>query len=303
MGEVGDASAFRDWGALALVRDTTVSKLSPRTLHYAFLGFPIDAPSWQFYHPCSHRVLSSQDVTFHESVCFYRLQKHESHPVPLAPLFLVPVPPQVDPLSTQGPAPSGVSQVDPPPLVEPLVISSDTSGIAEGGDPAADDTATTHCFPRLETPPDFPHRPSSPPLQLVAVDTGAAGGGDTGSEDAVGAGPGGAEIGGAESGVEGSGGADSGDADSGGAASPSGGGALGAPSPGLGVGQHQPPSRLETPSPQQLRGVAVGAPSAGPGAGAWSFTAPRAAGAGGTGGAGAAGAGGAAAAGAGGAGG
>ncbi|CAI7909979.1 unnamed protein product, partial [Closterium sp. NIES-54] len=77
-GEVGDASAFRVWGALSLVRDTT------------------------------------------------------------------------------GLAPLGLSQVDPPPLVEPLVISSDTSGPAEGGDPTADDTATTRRSPRLETPPGFP---------------------------------------------------------------------------------------------------------------------------------------------------
>ncbi|CAI7907505.1 unnamed protein product [Closterium sp. NIES-54] len=44
------------------------------------------------------------------------------------------------PLPPQGPAPSGVSQVDPPPLVEPLEVSSDTSGPTEVGDPAADNT-------------------------------------------------------------------------------------------------------------------------------------------------------------------
>ncbi|CAI7890082.1 unnamed protein product [Closterium sp. NIES-53] len=43
---------------------------------------------------------------FMESVCFYKLHPHASHPVSLAPLFLVPVPPPVDPLSLQGPAPS-----------------------------------------------------------------------------------------------------------------------------------------------------------------------------------------------------
>ncbi|CAI7934151.1 unnamed protein product [Closterium sp. NIES-54] len=67
-------------------------------------------------------------------------------------------PPTTAPVQTlrmDGPAPSGVSQVDPPPLVELLVISSDTSGPAEGGDPAADDTATSHRSPCLETPPGF----------------------------------------------------------------------------------------------------------------------------------------------------
>ncbi|CAI7834740.1 unnamed protein product [Closterium sp. NIES-53] len=58
-GEVGDASACRVWGALSLVRDTTASKLSHRTLHCVFLGFSTDAPPWQFYHPISHGVLSS----------------------------------------------------------------------------------------------------------------------------------------------------------------------------------------------------------------------------------------------------
>ncbi|CAI7825824.1 unnamed protein product, partial [Closterium sp. NIES-54] len=37
---------------------------SPRAAPCVFLGFPPDAPGWQFYHPTSRRVLSSQDVTF-----------------------------------------------------------------------------------------------------------------------------------------------------------------------------------------------------------------------------------------------
>ncbi|CAI7791335.1 unnamed protein product [Closterium sp. NIES-54] len=93
-GKVGDASVFRVWGALYLVHDAKASKLSSRTLRCVFLGFPTDAPPWQFYHPRERRVFSSQDVTFDESVCFYRLHLHASHPVPLAPLFLVPVPPR-----------------------------------------------------------------------------------------------------------------------------------------------------------------------------------------------------------------
>ncbi|CAI7765832.1 unnamed protein product [Closterium sp. NIES-54] len=169
-------------------------------------------------------------------------------------------------------------------LVEPLEISSDSSGPVEGGDLAADDTAATRRSPRLETTPGFPPQSSSPPLQPVAVDTGAAGGGDTGGEDAGGAGPGGAETGG--TGSRG--------AETGGAASPSGGGAVGAPAAGPGVGQLQPPRRLETPSPQQVCEWVVwqGRSSAG----AWSYLDAGAAGAGVT-------AGGAASAGAGGAGG
>ncbi|CAI7800041.1 unnamed protein product, partial [Closterium sp. NIES-53] len=66
-GKVGDASAFRVWGSRAFVRDTTADKLSSRAVPCVFLGFPPDAPGWQFYHPTSRRVLSSQDVTFDES--------------------------------------------------------------------------------------------------------------------------------------------------------------------------------------------------------------------------------------------
>ncbi|CAI7778446.1 unnamed protein product [Closterium sp. NIES-54] len=72
-GKVGDASAFRVWGSRAFVRDLSADKLSPRAVPFVFLGFPPDAPGWQFYHPTSRRVLSSQDVTFDESVPFYRL--------------------------------------------------------------------------------------------------------------------------------------------------------------------------------------------------------------------------------------
>ncbi|CAI7792846.1 unnamed protein product [Closterium sp. NIES-53] len=65
-GEVGDVSEFRAWGSLSLVRDLPAGKLSLRTLRCVFLGFPTNAPSWQFYHPGSRRVLSSCDVNFDE---------------------------------------------------------------------------------------------------------------------------------------------------------------------------------------------------------------------------------------------
>ncbi|CAI7874066.1 unnamed protein product [Closterium sp. NIES-53] len=74
-GKVGDASAFRVWGSRAFVRDLSADKLSPRAVPCIFLGFPPDAPGWQFYHPTSRRVLSSQDVTFDESVPYYRVSQ------------------------------------------------------------------------------------------------------------------------------------------------------------------------------------------------------------------------------------
>ncbi|CAI5949958.1 unnamed protein product [Closterium sp. NIES-64] len=96
--KVGDASTFRVWGSRAFVRDLSADKLSPRAAPCVFLGFPTDAPGWQFYHPPSRRVLSSQDVTFDESVPFYRLFPYRTPSFPPPPDFLVPVPPTVDPL-------------------------------------------------------------------------------------------------------------------------------------------------------------------------------------------------------------
>ncbi|CAI7926455.1 unnamed protein product [Closterium sp. NIES-54] len=179
MGEVGDASRFRVRGARALVRDTSVDKLSSRTIPCVFLGFVPDMPGWQFYHPTSHRVFPSQDVTFDKSVPFYCLFPYRTAPLPPPPLFLTPGPPSIDPLPPQGPAPSGVSHVDPLPLAKPLEVTSNTSSPAEGDDVTADAPVAYHHTPRLETPPGFPPRPSSPPLQPVAVDSSAAGGGAT----------------------------------------------------------------------------------------------------------------------------
>ncbi|CAI7930718.1 unnamed protein product, partial [Closterium sp. NIES-54] len=62
-GKVGDASAFHVWGSRAFVRDLSADKLPSRAVPCVFLGFPPDAPGWQFYHPTSRRVLSSQEVT------------------------------------------------------------------------------------------------------------------------------------------------------------------------------------------------------------------------------------------------
>ncbi|CAI7770015.1 unnamed protein product [Closterium sp. NIES-54] len=97
-GKVGDASAFRVWGSRAFVRDLSVDKLSPRAVPCVFLGFPSDSPEWQFYHPTSRRVLSSQDVTFDES----------------------------------GPAPSSVSQVD---AIKPVEVAVDSGAESGGAEP------------------------------------------------------------------------------------------------------------------------------------------------------------------------
>ncbi|CAI7777860.1 unnamed protein product [Closterium sp. NIES-54] len=144
MGEVGDASMFRAWGSRAFDSDTSADKLSPRAIPCVFLGFVPDAPGWQFYHPTSRCLLPSQDVTFDESVPFYRLFPYRSTPPPPPPLFLAPGPPPVDPLPPQGPAPSGVSQVDPLPGPAPNQVAvgsgaarGATSGGAESGGAAS----------------------------------------------------------------------------------------------------------------------------------------------------------------------
>ncbi|CAI5961738.1 unnamed protein product [Closterium sp. NIES-64] len=138
-GKVGDASVFRVWGSRAFVRDLSADKLSPRAAPCVFLGFPTDAPGWLFYHPSSRRVLSSQDITFDESIPFYRLFPYRTPSLPPPPDFLVPVPPPVDPLPPQVPAPSGVSQVD---AVDPVEPGGATAGgvgpegaTAEGAEP------------------------------------------------------------------------------------------------------------------------------------------------------------------------
>ncbi|CAI7929351.1 unnamed protein product [Closterium sp. NIES-54] len=180
-GKVGNASAFRVWGSEAFVHDLSADKLSPRAVPCVFLGFPPDAPGWQFYHPTSRRVLSSQHVTFDKSVPYYRLFPYRTALLLSPPLFLAPGPPPVDPLPPQGPAPSRVSQVD---AVEPVEVAV-VSGAARGAEPVG----------------------------------AGSGGVESGGAEPVGAGSGGAEPGGAESGGAELGGAEPGGAAPGGAES------------------------------------------------------------------------------------
>ncbi|CAI7761907.1 unnamed protein product [Closterium sp. NIES-54] len=110
-GKVCHASVFRVWGCHAL--------------------------------PTSRRILPSQDVMFDESVPIYCLFPYCTAPLPPLPLFLTPGPPPVDPLPPQGSAPSGVSQVYPLPLAEPVEVTVDSAaarGAASGGaEPASAD--------------------------------------------------------------------------------------------------------------------------------------------------------------------
>ncbi|CAI7804209.1 unnamed protein product [Closterium sp. NIES-54] len=217
---------FAVQGSRAFVRDTSADKLSPHAIPCVFLGFVPDAPGWQFYHPTSRRVFPSLDVTFDESVPFYRLFPYRFAPPPPPSLFLAPGPPPVDPLPAQGPAPSGVSQVDPLPGPAPVQVAVD-SGVARGA-----------AFEGAE-----PGGAESQGAETGGAETGGAepGGVETGDAEPGGVATGGGEPGGAEpEGVE-PGGASSEGVESGGAepqGAASSGGSAGA-SPRL--------------SPQQLR--------------------------------------------------
>ncbi|CAI7896022.1 unnamed protein product [Closterium sp. NIES-53] len=180
-GKVGDASAFRVWGSRAFVRDLSADKLSPRAVPCVFLGFPPDAPGWQFYHPTSRRVLSSQDVTFDELVPYYRKSGAAKGAEPVGAESGGAEPGGAESggaepggSDSEGSEPGSVSQVD---AVEPVKVAVD-SGAAKGAEPV---------------------------------------GAGSGGAESRGAEPGGAESGGAELGGAVSGGAESGGAEPGGA--------------------------------------------------------------------------------------
>ncbi|CAI7731932.1 unnamed protein product [Closterium sp. NIES-54] len=151
----------------------SLPETSPTLLWTGKVG---DASAFRFYHPTSRRVLSSQDVTFDESVPYYRLFPYRTAPLPPPSLFLAPGPPPVDPLPPQGPALSGVSQVD---AVEPVKVAVD-SGAATGAEPAGAGSGSAE--------------PGS----------AESGGAESGGAEPGGAEPGGAEPGGAEPGGAGS---------------------------------------------------------------------------------------------------
>ncbi|CAI7739699.1 unnamed protein product [Closterium sp. NIES-54] len=169
-GEVGDASRFRVWGSRAFVRDTSADKLSSRAVPCVFLGFVPDAPGWQFYHATSRRVLPSQDVTFDESVPYYRLFPYRTAPLP--------------------PRLSSSRQVDPVEPVEVAVDSRPAAGVEPGG------AEPWGAEPRGAEPGGAEPGGAEP------------GGAEPGGAESGGAAPGGAAPGGAESEGAASGGAE-----------------------------------------------------------------------------------------------
>ncbi|CAI7760967.1 unnamed protein product, partial [Closterium sp. NIES-54] len=173
-GEVVDASVFRVWGSRAFIRDTSADKLSARAI------------------PC--------DVTCDESVPFYRLFPYRFAPPPPMPLFLAPGPPPVDPLLPQGPAPSGVSEVDPLLGTAPVEVAVG-SGAARSA--ASEGAASGGAEPRGAEPVGVePGGAESEGAESEGAGSGGAepAGEEPGCAEPVGVEPGGAESEGAESG-------------------------------------------------------------------------------------------------------
>ncbi|CAI7908598.1 unnamed protein product [Closterium sp. NIES-53] len=160
---------------------------------------------FRFYLPTSRCVLSSQDVTFDESFPFYRLFPYRTAPLPHPPLFLAPGPPLVDPLPPQGPAPLGVSQVDPLPGTVPVEVAVD-SGAARGAasrGAASGGVASGGDEPTSAVPGGAEHEGAeSRGAELEGAGSGGTepGGAEPGGTEPEGAEPGGAEFEGAESG-------------------------------------------------------------------------------------------------------
>ncbi|CAI7898418.1 unnamed protein product [Closterium sp. NIES-54] len=207
-----------------------------------------DASAFRFYHPTSRRVLSSQDVTFDELAPYYRLFPYRTAPLPPPPLFLAPSPPPVDPLPPQGPAPSGVSQVD---AVEPVEVAID-SGASRGAEPE-----------RAE-----PGGAGSWGAEPECAEPGgaASGGSEPGVAESRGAEPAGAGPGGPSGPfrVAGAGGA----ADAGGFAAAGGTGAGGAAGAGAGGSASAGGSGATGPGGARTGGTGASGPGGAPGAGA-----------------------------------
>ncbi|CAI7758488.1 unnamed protein product [Closterium sp. NIES-54] len=197
----GVAADFRVSGCLAHVRAPGANKLSPRTRACIFLGFPLDASGWVFYDPVTCGFFASQNVTFDESVCYYKSRPFRAPPPPLRVL-----PRQMcrtslrsrPPRSVQSPSCLGVREVQLRRVrVRGLQVGSKGAGVVGVEVTPVEDTTASSRRPRPASPPGFPSVPQFPPhssLRPVAVEPGGVPVGGTG-------GPGGVGGGGAGSGV------------------------------------------------------------------------------------------------------
>ncbi|CAI5965404.1 unnamed protein product [Closterium sp. NIES-65] len=156
----GVASRFRVWGCLALVRDTSADKLSPRAVPCVFLGFPEDSSDFTFYHPPSHRFFDSRDVRFEESHSVLRVSQ-ATPPPSVAP----PVQPPSPQSSSQRAAGASSREVGAEDACRPGAGAgrADTGGAASGGE-GAPPLGSVFSFRQ----PLLSH-PTTPPLFLLRI--------------------------------------------------------------------------------------------------------------------------------------
>ncbi|CAI7741510.1 unnamed protein product, partial [Closterium sp. NIES-53] len=175
-----------------------------------WMGKVGDASAWQFYHPTLCRVLSSQDVTFDESVSYY----HPAEPVEVA----------VDSGAARGAEPAGARTGG----AEPGGV--DSGGAASwGAEPACAESGGSPTVP-LRREPLSPQRLPPGPGDVRTGGTRAAGAGAAGGAAGSGAagGPAGAGAAGGAAGARATGGAASAGATGGAAGAGAAGGAAGA---------------------------------------------------------------------------
>ncbi|CAI7777156.1 unnamed protein product [Closterium sp. NIES-53] len=182
-----DRVPFRVLACLALVRDTSVDKLSARAIPCVFLGFPVDSPDYAFYHPPLHHFLDS--VT---SGLTSQCPTTPGTPVEVSrsPLLLLLS-------SSSSPPPAPAPPVPPPPVVLPRQVPVDSGGVGAGGA----DTGGA--------------RSGGAPSRDAGAGGAGAGGAGTGGASSGGARAGGAGTGGASSGGARASGTDTGGATSG----------------------------------------------------------------------------------------
>ncbi|CAI7853061.1 unnamed protein product [Closterium sp. NIES-54] len=194
IGSPGVAVDFRVWGSLAHVRTPGANKLSLCTRACVFLGFPLDASGWVFYDPVTYQFFASQDVTFDESVCYYRSRPHrgvlhvtpQSSP-PQRPVLVVSGGVGGSAAEGEGTGAAGAGSVGP----------GGAGGVGVEVTPVGDMAASTR-RPRPTSPRGFPSVPQFPPrssLRPVAAEPGGVLWGGTGGPEGLSGG--GAGFGGA----------------------------------------------------------------------------------------------------------
>ncbi|CAI7837201.1 unnamed protein product [Closterium sp. NIES-54] len=180
---LGPSADYRVWGCLAHVRALGVNKLSACTRACVFLGFPLNTSGWVFYDPVTHQFFASQDVTFDESVSYYRSRPHRGSEAFSPPLF-----PTLEPLPSRPSSPTPFasfpvrcvashSAVFPPAASSPVMSGGAGGVVAESEGTGAvgarcassegaegvrvettpeEDTAVSTQWPRPASPPGFP---------------------------------------------------------------------------------------------------------------------------------------------------